>query len=218
MGRSQAHPPTDHAALMDGIYRGQRHIYDLTRKYYLFGRDSLVTELACAPGDAVLEIACGTGRNLAKVAARYPGVSLYGVDISREMLLSARAALGAGATLAVADATRFDASAVLGRGQFDRVILSYSLSMIPDWVGALDQGAALLAPGGMLHVVDFGDLTGLPRPLAAGLRGWLGRFHVEPRTGLAAASARVAALHGLTPAYRDGPLRYFQSVVLRKPG
>ena len=26
------------AALMDGIYRGQRHIYDMTRKYYLFGR------------------------------------------------------------------------------------------------------------------------------------------------------------------------------------
>ena len=32
----------DHAALMDTVYRGQRHIYDATRKYFLFGRDRLI--------------------------------------------------------------------------------------------------------------------------------------------------------------------------------
>ena len=30
------------AALMDRIYRRQRHVYDLTRKYYLLGRDELI--------------------------------------------------------------------------------------------------------------------------------------------------------------------------------
>lgn len=218
MSKASARSPADHAALMDGIYRGQRRFYDFTRKYYLFGRDPLIAKLACSPGDAVLEIACGTGRNLAKVAARYPGVALYGVDISREMLLSAERARRAGARLAVADACRFDAQAVLGRARFDRVILSYCLSMIPDWIGALDQAAALLAPGGALEVVDFGDLSGLPGPFAAGLRAWLERFHVEPRAGLEAAAARVAALHGLALTRRDGPLRYYQSVTLRKTG
>jgi S-adenosylmethionine-diacylgycerolhomoserine-N-methlytransferase len=218
MGKASANRPSDHAELMDGIYRGQRHIYDLTRKYYLFGRDRLIAGLDVLPGEAVLEIACGTGRNLAKVGARYPGAPLYGVDISREMLRSAEAALGDRARLAVADACRFDAGAVLGRSRFDRVMLSYCLSMIPDWVGALDQAAALVAPGGSLHIVDFGDLAGLARPLAGALRGWLGKFHVEPRTGLAAAAERVAASHGLTLSRRDAPLNYYQSVTLRCPG
>ncbi|TIQ66810.1 MAG: SAM-dependent methyltransferase, partial [Mesorhizobium sp.] len=30
---------------MDGVYRWQRHIYDLTRKYYLLGRDRLISGL-----------------------------------------------------------------------------------------------------------------------------------------------------------------------------
>lgn len=207
----------DHAALMDGIYRGQRHIYDLTRKYYLFGRDRLIAGLACRPGDAVLEIACGTGRNLAKVGTCWPGVSLYGIDISREMLLSAQATLGGTALLAAADACRFDAQAVLGRAAFDRVILSYCLSMIPDWIGALDQAAAVIAPGGALHVVDFGNLSGLPTPLAAGLRGWLAKFHVQPRAGLDDAAERVARLHGLAVEHRKGPFHYYNGLTLRKP-
>ena len=32
----------DAARHMDGIYRYQRHIYDLTRKYYLLGRDRMI--------------------------------------------------------------------------------------------------------------------------------------------------------------------------------
>ena len=28
---------SDHGRLMDGTYRWQRHIYDITRKYYLLG-------------------------------------------------------------------------------------------------------------------------------------------------------------------------------------
>ena len=49
---SGTHP--SHAALMDEVYRGQRHIYDLTRKYYLFGRDTLIAGLAAKPGARVL--------------------------------------------------------------------------------------------------------------------------------------------------------------------
>ena len=61
------------AALMDGIYRGQRHIYDLTRKYYLFGRDGLIEQLAAPDGATVIEIACGTGRNLGAIKRKFTG-------------------------------------------------------------------------------------------------------------------------------------------------
>lgn len=203
-----------HAALMDEVYRGQRHIYDFTRKYYLFGRDTLIAGLAAKPGMRVLEVACGTGRNLAKVGKAWPGVRLFGLDISAEMLKSARAALGAEAPLGEGDACSFDPQALLGEPQFDRIVLSYSLSMIPDWEAALDHAASLLAEGGQLHVVDFGDLTGLPGPLAGMLRAWLAKFHVAPRTTMGAVAARIAEARELRLVSTRGALGYFQLHVL----
>ena len=207
-------PRPSHAALMDEVYRGQRHIYDLTRKYYLFGRDTLIAGLNAKPGMRVLEVACGTGRNLAKVGKAWPGVRLFGLDISAEMLKSARAALGEEARLGEGDACAFDPASLLGEPAFERIVLSYSLSMIPDWEGALDHAAGLLADGGALHIVDFGDLAGLPSPFAALLRSWLARFHVEPRAALPEAAARIAAARGLALTSTRGPLGYYQLHVL----
>jgi S-adenosylmethionine-diacylgycerolhomoserine-N-methlytransferase len=82
---------SDAAALMDRMYRRQRHIYDLSRKFYLLGRDEAITRLRPAPGDRVLEIGCGTGRNLVKLAQAYPEARLFGVDVSQEMLATAAA-------------------------------------------------------------------------------------------------------------------------------
>ena len=205
------------AALMDGIYRGQRHIYDLTRKYYLFGRDGLIEQLAAPDGATVIEIACGTGRNLGAIKRRWPGTAVHGLDISAEMLKSARAALGTGARLAQGDACRFDASALFGRGGFDRVVLSYALSMIPDWERALQQAARLVAPGGSLHVVDFGSLEAMPAPLARGLRGWLARFHVSPRADLHEALLRACAINALDCEFETARWDYFQRATLRRP-
>ena len=53
---------------MNRMYRWQRFIYDATRRYYLLGRDQLIAELAPGAGAAVLEIGCGTGRNLVQAA------------------------------------------------------------------------------------------------------------------------------------------------------
>lgn len=206
---------SDHAALMDRVYRGQRHIYDLTRKYYLLGRDELIAGLDCRPGDTVLEIACGTGRNLAKVARAWPGTELHGIDISREMLRSAERTLGDDAVLAAADACGFDPQEALGRAQFDRVILSYSLSMIPDWQRALEHAAGLLAPFGSLHVVDFGDLGGLPArlpvPSGPGSRG--STSHREPT---APVTERIAAERALAVRHRRGRYGYWQHATLSR--
>ncbi|BEV00372.1 class I SAM-dependent methyltransferase [Novosphingobium olei] len=195
---------------MDAVYRRQKHIYDVTRKYYLFGRDSLVAELDAVPGTSVLEMGCGTGRNLALIGRRWPRAELHGIDISSEMLSVARERVGKTAVLALADATSIDAQALFGRDQFDRVVISYTLSMIPVWREAIHHAASLLAPGGSLHVVDFGDCDGLPAPLRAGLRAWLKNFHVTPRTDLGAALAAVCEDGPFTATTRRGPLGYFQ--------
>ena len=83
-----------HAELMDGVYRYQRHVYDLTRKYYLLGRDRLIDGLDIPPEGSVLELGCGTGRNLVQAAQAYPRAELCGLDISAEMLETAAVAIG----------------------------------------------------------------------------------------------------------------------------
>ena len=200
----------DHAALMDSIYRGQKYIYDITRKYYLFGRDDMIRGLDCQPGDGVLEIACGTGRNLAKVQQAYPGTRLFGIDISAEMLKGAKGKLGTKAIRAPADARQFDARAMLGRPTFERVILSYSISMIPDWERAMHHAATLVAPGGSLHVVDFGSYSARDTLGARVLKWWLKQFHVAPRLDLPDVAAEVAAQPGWRREGRDGMGGYYR--------
>ena len=181
--------PASHAELMDGVYRWQRHIYDLTRKYYLLGRDRLIDGLDVPQNGSVLELGCGTGRNIVLAARRYPNARFFGLDISAEMLETAGAAIArdgllAKVSLARGDATDFDAGALFGVERFDRVFVSYSLSMIPGWEKTVSEALAVLAPGGSLHIVDFGQQEGLPRWFRTMLRGWLRKFHVTPRESL----------------------------------
>ncbi|MER9340220.1 class I SAM-dependent methyltransferase [Mesorhizobium sp. M0601] len=203
--------PASHAELMDGVYRWQRHIYDLTRKYYLLGRDRLIAGLDVPAGGTVLELGCGTGRNIILAARRYPGARLFGLDISAEMLETATAALAreglsGRVTLARGDATNFDAKALFGVESFDRVFVSYSLSMIPGWEKTVSAALAALSPGGSLHVVDFGQQEALPSWFRKLLRGWLKKFHVEPREVLRdvleSESARVGASLRFRTLYR----------------
>ncbi|MBB4613673.1 class I SAM-dependent methyltransferase [Novosphingobium taihuense] len=205
-----------HGALMDTVYRHQKHIYDATRKYYLFGRDGLIAGLDAAPGKTVLEVGCGTGRNLACIGRQWPGAHLYGLDISEEMLSVARQRLDSSCVLASGDATDFDANTLFGRATFDRIVISYALSMIPQWQQTLDHAASLLAPGGSLHIVDFGDFEGLPRPLRRLMHGWLTQFHVAPRADLAAVAARIAAERQLSLRTLRGRWGYFRRVTLRR--
>ncbi len=210
--------PDAHAALMDKTYRHQRLIYDLTRKYYLFGRDALLAELAPGKGAHVLEIACGTGRNLQLASGKFPGCEFYGLDISSEMLSSAQEKLGKRAHLAQADACRFDGAALFGRSEFDRIFISYGVSMIPDWEQALRQSFHHLAPGGSLHVVDFSDLEGWPNWCRGLLHRWLGKFHVTPRHELEEVINQIARDLGAQAQFRQLYRGYAQYGVLRRPG
>ncbi|MDR3497206.1 MAG: class I SAM-dependent methyltransferase [Ancalomicrobiaceae bacterium] len=189
--------PARQAAAMDRMYRYTRHIYDLTRKPYLLGRDRLIERLDLDAGGRVLEMGCGTGRNLIALARRYPRAELYGFDISEEMLKTARASVDrAGLSerirLAQGDATDFDPAAAFGIARFDRVYYSYALSMIPPWRAALRHGLALTAPDGRYGVVDFGFCDGLGGLVRSSLHGWLRLFHVQPRAELEAELAAIA--------------------------
>ncbi|HEX9558439.1 MAG TPA: class I SAM-dependent methyltransferase, partial [Reyranella sp.] len=180
---------------------------DFTRKYYLPGRDRLIERLAPPPGGRVLEVGCGTARNLVRAAQAWPGARFFGIDISAEMLdtgrrVVGRAGLAQRIELARADATSFDPAWLFGVPCFSRIIFSYSLSMMPAWRAVLGEALRWLAPDGELHIVDFGGQERLPRWFRAGLRRWLARFHVTPRDEL------EAELKGLTS--HAGALRLFE--------
>jgi len=209
------------ARLMDAVYRHQRHVYDLTRKYYLLGRDHLIDELQPPAGGAVLELGCGTGRNLIAAARCYPEVNFYGLDISRHMLETAqknieKAGLSDRITLIEGDAANPSATEGLGVPAFDRVFYSYTLSMIPIWREALAAGAARLIDGGRIHVVDFGQQQRLPGWFRKLLFKWLASFHVSPRAALEAElqglSERTGAKLMFRPLYRG----YAEYAELRK--
>lgn len=212
----------DAAAEMDAIYRLQRHIYDASRKYYLLGRDGLLDTLDVPLGGSVLEVGCGTGRNLILAAQRYPSARFFGFDVSKAMLETARVSVARWGldhciSLAQADASRFDAKAVFGRESFDRVFVSYALSMIPPWREAVDCAFRAVRPGGSLHVVDFGEQSQLPSVFRTGLRAWLRKFSVYPRAELEDALRQLAAEAGAEISF-ERPFRdYACSAVLRKP-
>ncbi len=123
------------------------------------------------------------------------------------MLDTARAAikrhgLASRICVAQADATNFSGADVFGIPAFDRIFFSYALSMIPGWQDALDAGASHVAPGGSLHIVDFGQCDRLPGAFKAGLFAFLDHYTVTPRANLEQVCHQICEKHGLTVSFQ----------------
>lgn len=201
------------AGAMDVIYRHQRFIYDLTRRHYLLGRDQMIADLMPPGNGTVLEVGCGTARNLICAARRYQNARFFGLDVSEEMLKTARASIAKSGEsnrikVAQADATAFDPQALFGLSSFDRIFISYAVSMIPAWEAVLDRAAATLAPGGALHVVDFGTMDEMPNVARKAMLAWLAHFSVTPRRNLQDVVRAVAESHGLVSSFNQGRFGY----------
>lgn len=182
--KSEARNPSDAFENMDRMYRYQRFFYDFTRKYYLLGRDRLLAEMEIADGDNVLEVGCGTARNLIILAKKYPGVNFYGLDASAEMLKTAQAKIDQASIkniclkTALADDFDFRATFNLDR-QFDAIYFSYALSIIPSWQTAVENALRNLKSGKSFYIVDFYDQKHLPAWFRKILQKWLEQFHVK---------------------------------------
>ncbi|MCE9631691.1 MAG: class I SAM-dependent methyltransferase [Planctomycetia bacterium] len=216
----------DQAIAMDRMYRLTRHVYDLTRAYYLLGRDRMLAKVATNAGTATLEVGCGTARNLIKLARRPEPGLLCGLDASQEMLDTAatsiaRAGVPAGGheriRLRQGLAERLDAKTMFGRDEpFDTIFFSYCLSMVPTWPGAIEAAMANLKPGGHLLIVDFWDQKELPGLFAAGLKKWLTLFHVEYRPEVHAALAALGTSGQADVTFESVAKRYAYIASIRK--
>lgn len=182
--KNEIQNPSDAFEKMDKMYRHQRYFYDLTRKYYLLGRDRLIAEMPIKDGENILEIGCGTARNLMILARKYPKANFYGLDASAEMLKTAQSKVETknleNITLktALADDFKFDETFALPE-KFDTIYFSYSISIIPPWKESIKNALENLKSGRSFYIVDFYDQHDLPAWFRKILQGWLKQFHVK---------------------------------------
>jgi S-adenosylmethionine-diacylgycerolhomoserine-N-methlytransferase len=223
-GRSSSPSDTssdDPARAMDRMYHVTRHIYDITRRYYLLGRDRMLERVETGNETATLEVGCGTARNLIKLARRPQRGSLAGLDASHEMLVTADASIrrsGVGEiVLRQGLAEQLDAHKMFGQKDgFDTIFFSYCLSMVPAWEGALEAALANLKPHGRLIIVDFWDQADLPGWFAAGLKKWLSLFHVYYRPDVHAALQEVGDSGRADVSFESVARRYAYIATVRK--
>ncbi len=145
------------------------------RKYYLLGRDRLIRNLDVPAGGSVLEVGSGhRAQSGAGGAALSRGAAVRLRYFGRDAQVGGKDARRTGdARPAPTHAVSIRNGFSVRRG-FDRVYVSYSLSMIPDWEAALEQVLSVVAPGGSLHIVRFrpaGGIAALVPQHAARLAG-----------------------------------------------
>jgi S-adenosylmethionine-diacylgycerolhomoserine-N-methlytransferase len=155
---------------LDRFYQRQAGIYDWTRPFILFGRREIVAGLEAGPGNLALDVGCGTGWNLGSLART--GAEVVGIECSPAMLRRARRVVRLGGRFRVSLDPRPYGTHADYWDQADRILFSYSLSMMPPYLAILAHAHADLRAGGRIGVVDF--LDAVP-PMAR----WLARCHVS---------------------------------------
>jgi len=159
-------------------------VYDLT-----FGavfRRGRAVSIAAAEriGGRILEVGVGTGISLPEYSPRN---SIFGVDISEEMLRKAQKRVSEQGLehiegLAVMDAENLN----FPDASFDVVVAQYVVTAVPNPEAALDEFARVLRPGGEIVVATrIGAETGIRRNIEHMLQpvvrklGWRTEFSFE---------------------------------------
>jgi S-adenosylmethionine-diacylgycerolhomoserine-N-methlytransferase len=140
-------------------YRLHAGIYDMTRWAFLFGRRKLIYRAAYRRRipQRILEVGCGTGKNLVALAERFPTAEIVGLDLSNDMLDRARSKVARYGSRMKLLHQSYDAP-VGQSAKFDLIVFSYSLSMInPGYADVLRTCRADLSATGIVAVVDFHD-------------------------------------------------------------
>ena len=150
---------TDNDEALQRYYDLHAGIYDATRWSFLFGREAAVRMLGTAgTPKRILEIGCGTGRNLASICREFPEAHVTGVDVSAAMIQKATPKVLPHINRVRLLQQAYDKPVHPDGEPFDAVLCSYSLTMFnPGWETAIEAAYNDLAPGGLMVVCDFHD-------------------------------------------------------------
>ncbi|MEO8353191.1 MAG: ubiquinone/menaquinone biosynthesis methyltransferase [Chthoniobacteraceae bacterium] len=136
------------------MFAGIAARYDLANRVLSGGLDrwwrAKMARLAVQNQPArVLDLATGSGDLALAIKARRPEAMVIGADFCAPMLVNARRK--GLAEVVVADALQLP----FGDETFDVVTIAFGLRNMEDWAAALQECRRVIAPGGVLLVLDF---------------------------------------------------------------
>jgi demethylmenaquinone methyltransferase/2-methoxy-6-polyprenyl-1,4-benzoquinol methylase len=149
----------DHVLL--GMFEGTASTYDLQNRLLSLGRDRhwrrvFVRRLRPAPGGQVGDLATGTGDVALETCARYPGVHVVGVDVSRGMMRVARRKIRARGLAHRVELRAGDLRSLpLSARSLDAVTLCFGIRNILERGNVLAECHRVLKPGGLLQVMEM---------------------------------------------------------------
>lgn len=120
-------------------------------------RDALIDDAEIAPRMRVIDLACGTGSTAIQIKQRVPLADVIGVDIDEDVLAIARRKASR-ATVEIRLERASVTESLAGLGPVHRVVSSLLLHHLDPAarVEALRRAHEVLAPGGRIHIADFG--------------------------------------------------------------
>lgn len=150
-----------------------------------------VEALELAPGDRVLDVACGTGVAFGAIEERIgPGGELVGVDLTAAMLARARERVQAHGWSNVRLIESRVENADLGDGAFDAALFSFTHDVLQSGA-AVERAVAAVRPGGRVAATGIGWAPRWAVPVNAAV--WIGtRPFVTTREGLDRPWSRLA--------------------------
>jgi len=152
------------------IYRKKAKYYDITSRFapvpgypVRAQRRQAVAALDLRAGDTVVDIACGTGLNFPLIEqAIGPDGRIIGVDLTDAMLARAQQRIAKNGwrnvSLVQADAAEFEFPTAV-----DAILSTYAMTQVPQCAAVIAHGAAALAGGGRLVVLDVKVPADAPR-------------------------------------------------------
>jgi len=143
------------------LYARFAPFYDLWAKLEARARQRCLELAAIRDGEAVLEVAVGTGLLFEKVLRANPGGRNVGIDLTPPMLERARrraSRTGVPHTLALGDARRLE----FEDRSFDVVVSNYLFDLLPepDFTPVLREFLRVLRPGGRLVIANLARAEG----------------------------------------------------------
>jgi S-adenosylmethionine-diacylgycerolhomoserine-N-methlytransferase len=159
---------------LTSYYRFHAPLYDATRWAFLFGRSKINEWISQKLPDAVIEIGCGTGKNLEQIhylSKDKKCIDLRGVELSESMINKTGKHLNSISNISITQGTY---NQDFFRNPKEALLFSYSFTMMNI---SAEVFAEILAkdvkPGGFLALVDFLDSPSLF------FREWMAINHVD---------------------------------------
>jgi ubiquinone/menaquinone biosynthesis C-methylase UbiE len=143
-----------------GLFTRTADTYDSVLPFFTHFGEMTVTAAALAPGEHVLDVACGLGASVFPAAkAVGPSGHVTGVDLAPGMIEALQQRIRVG-SLTNADAQVMDAEVLeFPAGGFDAVICAFGIMFLPNIPQALSEIRRVLRPNGCAAVAVWAGAT-----------------------------------------------------------